>query len=106
LNLKISLRLGGSIAMLSSILCLNHIKHSRIKDEYLRKMNPPDDRINDRYESLDELMQKIEDSIAMLPPKRREIFRLSRQEGLQYKAIASRLNISIKTVETQIGLAI
>ncbi|MEE4284795.1 MAG: sigma factor-like helix-turn-helix DNA-binding protein, partial [Mariniphaga sp.] len=40
------------------------------------------------------------------PEKRQEIFRLSRQEGLKYREIAEKMNISIKTVETQMGLAI
>ena len=53
-----------------------------------------------------DLLQKIEESIDSLPEKRREIFRLSREEGLKYREIAEKLNISIKTVETQMGLAI
>jgi RNA polymerase sigma-70 factor (ECF subfamily) len=53
-----------------------------------------------------ELARKIKESIDLLPEKRKEIFRLSRQEGLKYHEIATKLNISIKTVETQMGLAI
>jgi RNA polymerase sigma-70 factor (ECF subfamily) len=53
-----------------------------------------------------ELSQIIEESINSLPEKRKEIFRLSRQEGLKYHEIAAKLNISIKTVETQITLAL
>ena len=37
-----------------------------------------------------------------LPEKRREIFELNRLEGLSYKEIASKLNISENTVDTQI----
>ena len=44
--------------------------------------------------------------IDALPEKRREIFRLSREEGLKYKEIAEKMNISVKTVETQMGLAL
>ena len=53
-----------------------------------------------------ELAQIIEESINSLPEKRREIFRLSRQDGLKYQEIADKLNISVKTVETQITLAL
>ena len=53
-----------------------------------------------------ELASKIEESITSLPEKRREIFRLSREEGLKYREIAKKLNISVKTVEAQISLAI
>mgnify|MGYP001019029116 CR=1 FL=1 len=45
-------------------------------------------------------------SIEKLPEKCGKIFYLSRQEHLTNKEIAVRLNISIKTVENQITLAI
>lgn len=41
-----------------------------------------------------------------LPPKCRAIFILSRFYGFKYKEIAAHLNISVKTVETQIGIAL
>ncbi len=41
-----------------------------------------------------------------LPPKRREIFELSRQEGLTYDEIAERLGISTSTVKTQMNKAL
>jgi RNA polymerase sigma-70 factor (ECF subfamily) len=37
--------------------------------------------------------------IEQLPEKRKEIFRLRRQEGLSYNEIAEKLGISVKTVE-------
>ncbi|MEM8523522.1 MAG: RNA polymerase sigma-70 factor [Bacteroidota bacterium] len=48
----------------------------------------------------EELSQKVEAAIESLPPKGRHIFRLSRDQGLKYREIAEKLNISIKTVET------
>lgn len=53
-----------------------------------------------------ELEKNIDQAIASLPEKCREIFELSRNEGLKYNEIALRLNISIKTVETQMGRAL
>ena len=38
-----------------------------------------------------------------LPDKRREIFELSRFQGLKYHEIAEKLQINIKTVETQMS---
>jgi RNA polymerase sigma-70 factor (ECF subfamily) len=43
---------------------------------------------------------------AKLPLKTREVFLLSRESGMTYKEIASELNISVKTVETQMGRAL
>ena len=51
----------------------------------------------------EELEMKIEQAINSLPEKSQEIFRLSRFEGLKYSEIAERLNLSVKTVETQIS---
>lgn len=41
-----------------------------------------------------------------LPKECKRIFELSRLEGLKYQEIAERLNISIKTVETQMSRAL
>ncbi len=41
-----------------------------------------------------------------LPPKMRQVFLLSRQGGKSYKEIANELNISVKTVENQMGSAL
>lgn len=49
---------------------------------------------------------RIENAVNSLPEKRREIFRLSREEGLTYLQIAKQLNISVKTVENQMGFAL
>lgn len=48
----------------------------------------------------------LNDAINSLPEKCREVFILSRMEGLKNKEIAERLNISAKTVENQMTTAI
>jgi RNA polymerase sigma-70 factor (ECF subfamily) len=53
-----------------------------------------------------EMILRLEEGIELLPVKRREIFRLSREYGLKYREIAEKLNISVKTVEAQMGLAL
>lgn len=55
------------------------------------------------YNELDSLLNKY---IENLPPKRREIFRLFREEGLSYKEISERLSITVSTVNTQLTKAI
>lgn len=53
-----------------------------------------------------ELEEKIRESIASLPEKCREIFELNRFSGLKYSEIASKLGISVKTVENQMTKAL
>ena len=54
----------------------------------------------------DEFYTEVESCINKLPRQCQIIFRLSREEGLRYREIAERLNISVKTVETQMGRAL
>lgn len=88
--------------------CINYIQHNKTKLRYAQNvLSKVENSISDddNYPEID-LMQKIEESINSLPEKRREIFRLSRQDGLKYHEIAKKLNVSIKTVETHMSLAI
>ncbi|MCF8346992.1 MAG: RNA polymerase sigma-70 factor [Bacteroidales bacterium] len=45
-------------------------------------------------------------TLQQLPERTREIFSLSRFEGLKYKEIADKLSISVKTVEANMGKAL
>ncbi len=49
---------------------------------------------------------KVQKAMCELPPKCQEIFRLSREQGLKYAEIADQLQLSIKTIETQMGRAL
>ena len=53
-----------------------------------------------------DLMDLLNKTISELPPKRQEIFKLSRFNGLPYKEISERLSISEKTIETHMRLAL
>ena len=52
------------------------------------------------------LREYIDQLIADLPPQRKLIFTMSRNENMSYKEIAEKLSISEKTVENQISSAI
>ncbi len=53
-----------------------------------------------------ELSGRIKDALDKLPEKCRIVFVMSRYEELSYKEIALQLEISVKTVENQIGKAL
>jgi len=53
-----------------------------------------------------ELREAIAGAVAELPPACREVFELSRGQGLRYAEIATTLGISVKTVESQMGKAL
>jgi RNA polymerase sigma-70 factor (ECF subfamily) len=53
-----------------------------------------------------EIEQAVRDAVQQLPDRCREVFELSRVHGLKYSEIASTLDISINTVEAQMGKAL
>jgi len=53
-----------------------------------------------------ELKDKSEKIIDLLSSRQKQIFKLSREEGLTYKEIAAKLSISINTVETHMERAL
>jgi RNA polymerase sigma-70 factor (family 1) len=60
----------------------------------------PDEHLH--YRQLEHLYHHAIDA---LPPRRRDVFRLSRLEGLSHQQIASRLGISVRTVENHLAAA-
>ena len=53
-----------------------------------------------------EIDSDLQNAMNELPPRCREVFELSRVHGLKYAEIAQTLDISIKTVEAQMGKAL
>jgi RNA polymerase sigma-70 factor, ECF subfamily len=88
--------------------CINLIQHEKVKQLHAQKIKEAlfTEEASESYYLEAEMAARIESAIETLPEKRREIFRLSREEGLKYREIAEKLEISIKTVETQMGLAL
>ena len=88
---------------------LNQIKsNSRISDvddDHFGNMVVNNRTAADDME-LHELEMRVKQVIDTLPPKCREVFILSRYEEKSYKEIAEHLNISVKTVENQMGKAL
>ena len=51
-------------------------------------------------------MRRVIAAIDLLPPKCKLIFKLIKEDGLKYKDVARLLDLSIKTVEAQLAIAI
>ena len=89
--------------------CLNHFRHQKVKQQHqTHEMAVADaysETTSGRLE-FNELKTRVDLGMQQLPPACREVFRLSRMEQLSYKEIADFLNISVKTVENQMGKAL
>lgn len=96
--------------------CIDYIKHLKVVNNRLQKIH-----IASKYEELyridfvgnepyvlieAELKMKIEKIIQDLPDRCREVFMLSRMNGLKNKEIAERLGINIKNVERHLNRAL
>lgn len=88
--------------------CLNYLKHKKVEEKYIQKMT----ELSNRHIAYDpdlyvasELQEKVKNAIDLLPEKCREIFIMSRIQGLKNEEIATNLNLSKRTVETQISKA-
>ena len=66
---------------------------------------PAEPQVHTDYEYRS-LEAAYETCIDKLPPRRREIFVMSHKQGMTYPQIARELNISLDTVQKQIGAAI
>ncbi len=87
---------------------LNQLKHIDIKETYKQhnQLQIQQGYNIDGEMEASELQEKITNAIQSMPEQRKKIFGMSRFEGLKYKEIAKQLNISPKTVENHMGIAI
>lgn len=89
--------------------CLNVIKHEKIKQRHVGEELALADRAHDSVAQkvlASELEGRIQIAMEKLPEQCRLIFKLSRFEEMKYAEIAGELNLSIKTVENQMGKAL
>ena len=88
--------------------CLDLIKHKKVKQLHEKYVLQHEQTTYEDLNLADAKMLKvaIDKAVAELPHQMRKVFELSRYEGFKYAQIASLLNISVKTVETQMSRAL
>lgn len=97
------------LSMMIHNKCTNHLRDTRKFDSTILNIENLLD--SSEYEDTDQLVEeelkaKIDAAIMELPEKCRVIFQMNRYENLKYQEIADKLNISVKTVETQMSKAL
>lgn len=83
--------------------------HQKIRASYIEKFAEVLDHgewVTDKKIREKELIAAIEAGLDLLPPKMREVFEMSRFANMSHKEIGRELNISDKTVKTQVHNAL
>ena len=102
----------GYIYLLAKNMTFDFIRHKKFEDDYLNKQMRDslikELSVEDTLESIycDEIRLILELTIERFPQRRKKIFQMSRLENRNNQEIAVSLDISVRTVEHQIYLAI
>lgn len=108
-DLDVSLELKPYIIVITKNMCLNFLKKAaydnKMREEIFyqsqKSFNPIYNQIREK-----ELKRIQKKALDLLPPRRRLIFEMSRNEGKSYKEISQELGISINTVKSQMNKAL
>lgn len=96
--------------------CLNYLKRLKVQSKYEKRTQDKYNELRLNYDALshlnfdtlsfNELLEMLNKAIEQLPPKCREVFELSRYDGMKNREIAQLLNISEKAIEGHISKAL
>ena len=85
---------------------LRHLMRRNEYVEYLKHVAEEAETDTENQVNYSQLKECVNEIISGLPAKRKEIYRLSREEGMSNKEIAEKLGISQNTVENQLVSAL
>lgn len=86
--------------------CVNVIEHRKVRHKHANHVQYREIAYTSDPVLVKEVSAKIQAVTDSLPEQCRKIFMMSRNDGLRYHEIAERLNLSVKTIENQMGKAL
>ena len=105
--------LDNYIFIMTRNIVLNIFKHQQVEQDYqeeimektlLYELTEKEEVLNNVYYK--EMLMIVQLTLEKMPKRRRMIFELSRFRGLSHKEIADKLEVSIRTIEHQVYLAL
>ena len=86
--------------------CMDHLRKKGIPTESLKPYDTYGIIDDDDAQERSQTEAKLWTAIDSLPEKCREVFIMSKRDGLKYEEIAEELNLSVNTVRNQISKAL
>lgn len=106
-QLEIGISLKAYLYTSARNYTLNALKKKQTELNYLEQYSElVNSNEHEEAMSTTELSSLIQTGVNTLPEKCREIFVMCKQEGLTYEEIATYLDVSTKTVDSQMGIAL
>lgn len=111
-SIDMSVPLKSYLYTLTYRKSIDYLRKSESKNFRFSELNSPLDQLffesfgPDENIDVQEMEVIINNTISLLPPKCKEVFLLSRKNGMKNKIIAETLNLNIKTVEKHITKAL
>lgn len=107
-NIRIETSLKSYLLRAVRNSCFDEFRHLEIVRQY---ESDPDHSVLDSYDTenyilYSDLSAHLQQALDQLPAAYREAFEMNRFEGLKYREIAVRLNVSERTVEVRVGKAL
>jgi RNA polymerase sigma-70 factor (ECF subfamily) len=106
-DLQITQTLAGYLATMAYHEALGHVRKKSYQMTEQRELVDGELQMDGNLvvEGMD-LQSRVDKEIEKLPPRCRGVFILSRYEGKSYREISDLMDISVKTVENQMGKAL
>ncbi len=89
--------------------CIDWYRHKRVIQTHFDTITATAklyENDTDNYLLRSELEDQIQKALALIPPDCSQAFLMNREEGLKYKQIAKKLNVSVRTIEVRISKAL
>ncbi len=106
-NLETNKSIKSYLYKISYNSYIDHYRKTKRQDSFFDDLRQQAlrNQINENYDIAEKRTVKLKSIIEDLPPRCKEILLLNKTQGLKYEEIAKLLNISNKTVESQMRIA-
>lgn len=84
----------------------NYYKHKKVEEKFAASVGERHQSPSDEEFDAEELARLVERTVGQMPPQRKAVYEMSRQENLSNDEIAARLNLSKRTVENHLYMAL